>query len=91
MEEMTPLYNMYMARQMNTGSAINPRAMTPMEKMRFIMQAMINPAATVRSVFKDIPAQYQDPAQILQYIQQTRNISNEKLNEFMSTMPKYPY
>ena len=82
---MNLLYNMLMGNQMRT-----PQQMNPLQKMNYIMQAMQNPAAFVRQAFPDIPAQIQnDPNQILQYLQQTRHISNQQIQDLINQNP-YP-
>ena len=81
---MTPLYNMVMSG-MNKS-----QPMTAIQKANYIMQAMTNPAAFVKQAFPDIPAQIQnDPNQILQYLQQTRHISNNQIQELINQNP-YP-
>ena len=86
---MNPLYNMLMSSQMNRSNAVSPQVMNPMQKMQYIMQAMTNPAAFVRQAFPDIPARIQnDPNQILQYLQQTRHISNDQIQNLIN---QYPY
>ena len=53
------------------------------------LQAMSNPAMFVKQMFPDIPAYMQnDPNQILQYLQQTRNISN---NDIQNILTQHPY
>ena len=65
--------------------------MNPIQKANYIMQAMQNPAAFVRQAFPDIPAQIQNnPNQILQYLQQTRGISNQQIQDLLNQNP-YPY
>lgn len=86
---MNPLYNMIMSGAMSGQNAMSPQAMNPIQKMQYIMQAMTNPAAFVRNAFPDIPANIQNnPNQILQYLQQTRNISNQQIQQIMQQMPK---
>lgn len=52
------------------------------QKVNQIMQSMQNPAAFVKQQFPDIPDNIlNDPNQILQYLQQTRNISNEQIQQ----------
>ena len=61
----------------------------PIQKMNYIMQAMQNPAAFVRQAFPDIPAQIQnDPNQILSYLQQTRGITNQQIQQIAGTIPQ---
>ena len=75
---MNPLYNMLMNQNPNN----------PLQKLQQAYQAMANPAAFVRNAFPDIPAQIQNnPNQILQYIQQTRNISPAQINQLVSQYP----
>lgn len=87
---MNPLYNMIMSGQMGQSQAVSPQAMNPAQKMQYIMQAMTNPAAFVKQHFPDIPAQIQNnPTQILQYLQQTRHISNDQIQNLINQNP-YP-
>ena len=56
------------------------------QKVNQIMQTMQNPAAFVKQQFPDIPDNIlNDPNQILQYLQQTRNISNEQIQQLMGS------
>jgi len=56
------------------------------QKVNQIMQSMQNPAAFVKQQFPDIPDNIlNDPNQILQYLQQTRNISNEQIQQMMGS------
>ena len=65
-------------------------AMSPIQKMNTIMQAMRNPAQFVKQQFPDIPdAMMNDPNQVLQYLQQTRNISNDQLTQLMNQFPRF--
>lgn len=81
---MNPLYNMYQQRP----TYLQP--MNPMQKMQYMLQAMTNPAAFVRQAFPDIPAEIQNnPTQILQYLQQTRHISNDTIQNLINNNP-YP-
>lgn len=49
-----------------------------------IMQTIQNPAAFVKQQFPDVPdGIINDPNQVLQYLQQTRNISNEQLQSII--------
>lgn len=87
---MNPLYNMMMANQMNRSNAVSPQTMNPAQKMNAIMQAMTNPAAFVKQCFPDIPAEIQNnPTQILSYLQQTRHISNDQIQNLINQNP-YP-
>ena len=87
---MNPLYNMVMSGQMGQNQAISPQAMNPVQKMQYMLQAMTNPAAFVKQHFPDIPAEIQNnPNQILQYLQQTRHISNDQIQNLVNQNP-YP-
>lgn len=49
-----------------------------------IMQSMQNPAAFVKQQFPDVPDNIlNNPNQVLQYLQQTRNISNAQLQQML--------
>ena len=56
--------------------------MNPMQKMNYIMQAMTNPAAFIKQQFPDIPNDISnDPNQILSYLQRTRGITDQQINQ----------
>ena len=56
------------------------------QKVNQIMQSVQNPAAFVKQQFPDIPDNIlNNPKQILQYLQQTRNISNEQIQQMMGS------
>ena len=90
-----PLFNMIMGGglpqapvqpQMSGG----PQFQNPIQKANYIMQAMRNPAQFVRQQFPDIPDNIaNDPNQILQYLQRTRNISNDQLNQIVNQFPRF--
>lgn len=86
---MNPLYQMMMSGGMGSPIPPSPTPQTfqnPVQKMQFIMQAMRNPAAFVRQQFPDIPDQIaNDPNQILSYLQQTRGISNQQIQQLVNT------
>lgn len=49
------------------------RFSNPLQRMQFIMLALTNPAAFVQQEFPDVPANIRNnPAQVLQYLQQSR-------------------
>lgn len=80
---MNPLYNALMQNPVNRPS-VN---MNPMQR---ISQAMRNPMGFIKQAFPDIPAYMQnDPNQILQYLQQTRHISNEQIQNVINQLPKF--
>ena len=75
---MNPLYNQLMNQ---SGMQFN----NPMQKMMYIMQAMQNPAQFVKQHIPDIPDEIQNnPNQILQYLQKTRGISNQQIQQIMN-------
>lgn len=69
-----------MSQPMASGG---PAFQNPVQKMQYIMQAMSNPAAFVKQHFPDIPNQIaNDPNQIFNYLQQTRNpVSNDMVQQ----------
>ena len=80
--------------QMLNGGAQNSMPMmqqmrTPMnmyQRMGNIMQAMKNPAAFVKQSFPDIPDQISnDPNAILNYLQRTRGISDQQIQQLSNT------
>ncbi len=80
---MNPLYAMF-----NSG-AMNPFGQMGQNPLQRALQAMSNPAAFVKQMFPDIPDYIQNnPNQILQYLQQTRNISN---NDIQNMLMQHPY
>lgn len=86
---MNPLYDMLISNQQKPMNPLNQqRPMNPMQKFQYMMQAMRNPAAFVRQAFPDIPAEIQNnPDQILQYLQQTRHISNQQIQNLINQNP----
>ena len=73
----------------NQMPAQPPMPMNPMQRMNMVMQAMRNPAAFVRQAFPDIPEGIQnDPNQILGYLQQTRGITDQQIQQIQAQMPK---
>lgn len=83
---MNPLYQMLMGGQQRPQMGFA----TPIQKANAIMQALQNPAQFVRQQFPDIPEDISnDPNQILRYIQQTRNISNDQLGQIMNQFPRF--
>lgn len=83
-----PLYSMLMGTQ-NLQAPVM-RFQNPLMRMQYIMQAMQNPAAFVRQAIPDLPESIaNDPNQILRYLQQTRGISNEQIQQIASQMPRF--
>ena len=61
--------------------------MNPYQQMQQVMSAMNNPAAFLKQKFPDIPNEIMyDPNRILQYLQQTRGITNEDIQKVQGEM-----
>lgn len=59
-----------------------PQFANPAQKVTYIMQAMRNPAAFMKQQFPDIPDDIiNNPDAILGYLQKTRGISNEQIQQ----------
>lgn len=87
-----PLYQMVMGEQNNNygQSPLPYQQMNPIQQANAIYQAMRNPAAFVKQAIPDLPPEIaNDPNRILPYLQQTRGISNEQINNIASMIPKY--
>ena len=89
-----PLYEqMYGNNGMQSFASQMPRIpmfQNPMQKMNYVMQAMWNPRQFVQQAFPDIPNEISgDPNRILQYLQQTRNITNEQIQNTINQMPRF--
>ena len=82
---MNPLYNAMMQNPVN-----RPVANNPLQRVNQVMQAMRNPMQVIMQAFPDIPAYAQrDPNQILQYLQQTRHISNQQIQNIMGQFNQF--
>jgi len=94
---MNPMYQMFMngmtpqAPQASPMPQVPPAVqqmqnmMAPMRQAMAVWQSMRNPAAFVKWQFPDVPDEIAgDANKVLAYLQQTRNISNEQLNQFAS-------
>ena len=80
---MNPMQRM----QMYGGAPSFNAPMNPMQRMQMFMQAMMNPAAYIRNQFPDIPVEIQNnPGQILSYLQKTRGISNQQVQQAQNDM-----
>ena len=85
---MNPLYNSAMQNPMNRPPANIP--INPMQRFNQVVQAMRNPMSVIMQAFPDIPAYMQnDPYQMKQYLQQTRHISDEQIQNIMNQFPHY--
>lgn len=80
---MNELYNAYMTNPMNRP--MNSPAANPMQRLNQVMQAMRNPVPVILQAFPDIPAYMQgSPEQMLQYIKQTRGISDQQIQNIFN-------
>lgn len=69
-------------------SFAQPIFQNPMQKVQYIMQAMQNPVVFVKQQFPDVPDNIlSDPNQVLRYLQQTRGISNDQINQIVGQFP----
>ena len=79
--------------RVNGQSAPAPRQQMPAMQpqgnlLGAIAQAMRNPQAYAMQAFSDVPRElWNDPAQALQYIQQTRNISQADIQNMIGSLP----
>lgn len=65
-----------------------PMFANPIQKAQFIMNAMRNPAAFAKEQFPDIPDEIaNNPAAILDYLQRTRGIPQNQINQLNSQNP----
>lgn len=68
------------------GAAAMPQRMSPMQVIQLASNAMRNPQAFVKENFPDIPDNIQnDPNAILRYLQQSRGISDQQLQQVTQT------
>ena len=88
---MNPLYNQLMGQQLPQQKPIQqPQTQTPMQRMGYIMQAMRNPTQFVKNVIPDLPAEIaNDPNRILQYLQQTRGITDAQIQQAAGMVPRF--
>lgn len=91
---MNPLFNMLMGggnpMQQNMPNPVGQFSRAPIQKLQAIMQAMQNPAQFVRNAIPDLPAEIaNDPNQILQYLKQTRGITDQQIQMLTGQMPRF--
>ena len=80
---MNELYTAYMGNPMNRPLPQQP--MNLMQRMNQVMQAMRNPIPVIMQAFPDIPAYMQNsPEQMLQYLKQTRHISDQQIQDIFN-------
>jgi len=59
-----------------------------MQRIGMAMAAMRNPAAFVKQQFPDVPdSMLNNPQQILGYLQQTRGIGNDQIQQILGQYP----
>jgi hypothetical protein len=80
---MNPLY-----QQLMGGVGAQVPAPSRMQRISMAMAAMRNPAAFVKQQFPDVPDEMlNNPQQILGYLQQTRGIGNEQIQQILGQYP----
>lgn len=83
---MNELYNAFMKNPINRPV----ENFSPTQKLNQVMQAMRNPPSVIYQAFPDIPLYMQhDANQILQYLKQTRNISDYDIQNIYNQIPKF--
>ena len=79
---MNPLFQQLVGGMAQNQQVPAPNMMNPLQRINFIRQAMTNPAAFIKQRFPDIQDQMMnDPNQILNYLQSTRGISNQQIQQ----------
>lgn len=72
-----------------TTQSFAPMFQNPIQKAMYIMRTMTNPAAFVKQAFPDVPDEVlNDPNRILQFLQQSRGISNNQLQQIIQQYPR---
>jgi len=85
---MNELYNAYMSNPTNRPPVQS--VTTPIQRMNQVMQAMHNPMPVILQAFPDIPMYMRnDPNQMIQYLKQTRHISDQEIQNTMNQIPKF--
>ena len=93
---MNPLYQQLMGQSVPQQSPAQqpmsggPQFANPIQKMNYILQAMRNPAQFVRQAIPDLPDNIaNDPNQILQYLKQTRGITDQQIQMAAGQIPRF--
>lgn len=69
------------------GAGIPNSPLSPVQRMQAFMQAMQNPAMYLKQKFPDIPDyMLNDPGAIMQYLQHTRGISGQDIQNAQAQM-----
>lgn len=77
---MNPLFQQLTGGMMPQQMPWPSNMMSPLQRINFIRQAMVNPALIIKQRFPDIPDQIMnDPGKILNYLQQTRGITDQDI------------
>lgn len=64
--------------------------MNPVQRINYIMQAVRNPAAFVKRAIPDLPDDISnDPNRILQYLKQTRGVTDQQIQIAAGQIPKF--
>lgn len=80
-----PLY-----QQLIGGSPVSQKPMSRIAQFQSMMNAMRNPSGFVKQAFPDIPDEIRDdPNRVLGYLQQTRGISNETVQQMMAELQMF--
>lgn len=83
---MNPLYQFTANGGLSNGMQPMPSAPAFQNPMQMVMQAMANPVPFIKNRFPDIPDSIMhDPNQILAYLQRTRGITNQQLQQLPMT------
>lgn len=88
---MNPLYNMLFGRPaQQSPQPMQQAPMNPFQRANAIMQAMRDPSTFVRQMIPDLPQEIaNDPNKILQYLQETRGITNEQIQQIAGSIPRF--
>lgn len=78
---MSTMFSMFGGAPMQQGISDGP--LTFQQKANMVMQAMNNPLMIIRQKFPDIPANMTDPSQIFGYLQQTRGVPPQFVQQLM--------
>ena len=82
---MNPLFQQLTGGMMPQQMPMPSNMMNPLQRIDFIRQAMANPALIIKQRFPDIPDQIMnDPGKILNYLQQTRGITDQDIRQITS-------
>ena len=87
---MSTMFDMFGGAPMQRSAPAPMRPMNPMQRMQEMMRAMQNPAAYVSQKFPDIPQEIRnDPGRIMSYLQQSRNIGEQDMNNMAGQARQY--